>query len=51
VKALYDLKRNCLNNPMGAREWNVMVCKCSAQGLALLESVVLLEQVWPCSGS
>ena len=22
----------CLNKPMGAREWNVMVCICLAQG-------------------
>ena len=33
----------CLNKPMGAREWNVMVCICLAQGVALLEGLVLLE--------
>ena len=33
----------CLNKPIGAREWNVMVCICSAQGAALLEGVALLE--------
>ena len=31
----------CLNKPMGAREWNVMVCICLAQGVALLGG-------WPC---
>jgi hypothetical protein len=25
-----------------------MVCICLAQGLALIEDVVLLEYVWPC---
>ena len=33
----------CLNKPMGAREWNVMVCICSAQRVALLGGVALLE--------
>ena len=33
----------CLNKPMGAREWNVMVCICLAQGVALLGGVALLE--------
>ena len=27
----------CLNKPMGARKWNVMVCICLAQGVAMLE--------------
>jgi hypothetical protein len=35
----------CLGKPMGAREWNVMVCICSAQGVALLEGVALLGYV------
>jgi len=26
----------------------VMVCICLAQGMALLEGVTLLEQMWPC---
>jgi hypothetical protein len=38
----------CLNKPIGAREWNVMVCICSAQGAAPLEGMTLLEQMWPC---
>ena len=29
--------------PMGAKEWNVMVCICLAQGVAPLEAVALLE--------
>jgi hypothetical protein len=33
----------CLNKPMRAREWNVMVCICLAQGVALLGGVALLE--------
>ena len=33
----------CLNKSMGAREWNVMVCICLAQGVALLGGVALLE--------
>ena len=33
----------CLNKPMGSREWNVMVCICLAQGVALLGGVDLLE--------
>ena len=32
-----------LDKPMGARKWNVMVCICSAQGVALLGGVTLLE--------
>ena len=28
---------SCLNKPMGAREWDVMVCICLVQGMALLE--------------
>ena len=32
---------SCLNKPMVAREWNVMVCL--AQGVALLEDVALLQ--------
>ena len=31
----------CLNKPMGVREWNVMVCICSAQEVALLGGVGL----------
>ena len=31
----------CLDKPMGAREWNVMVCICSAQGVALLGVALL----------
>jgi hypothetical protein len=27
----------CFNKPMGARKWNVMVCICLAQGVAMLE--------------
>jgi hypothetical protein len=27
----------CLNKPMGAREWKVMICICLVQGGALLE--------------
>jgi hypothetical protein len=30
----------CLHKPMGARESNVMVCICLAQGVALLGDVV-----------
>ena len=33
----------CLNKPMEAREWNVIVCICSAQRVAGLEGVALLE--------
>ena len=33
----------CLNNLIGAREWNVMVCMCLAQGVAQLADVALLE--------
>ena len=33
----------CLKNPIGAREWNVMVCICLAQGMTLLGGVALLE--------
>lgn len=36
-------KLKCLNKPMTAREWNVIICICSAQGAALLEGVFLLE--------
>ena len=32
-----------LDKPMGAREWNVMVCVCLAQEMILLEGVALLE--------
>jgi hypothetical protein len=38
----------CLNKPRGAREWNVMVCICLTQGVALLEGMVLLEMVCHC---
>jgi hypothetical protein len=31
----------CLIKPMGAREWNVMVCICLAKGVALLGGVTL----------
>jgi hypothetical protein len=27
----------CVDKPMEAREWNVMVCICSAHGVAVLE--------------
>ena len=37
------LRLKCMNKPMGAREWNVMVCICLAQGVALLGGVALLE--------
>jgi hypothetical protein len=33
----------CLNKPMGAREWNIMVSICLAQGVALFGGVTLLE--------
>ena len=33
----------CLNKSIGAREWNVMVCICLAQGVALLVGVALLK--------
>ena len=36
----------CLNKPIGAREWNVMVCICLAQEVALLGGVALLKFVW-----
>lgn len=36
-------KLMCLNRSMGVRGWNVMVCICSSQGVALLEVVSLLE--------
>jgi hypothetical protein len=32
----------CLKEPMGAMEWNVVVCICLAQGVALLGGVALL---------
>ena len=32
-----------LNKSIGAREWNVMVCICLVQGMALLVGVSLLE--------
>jgi hypothetical protein len=32
-----------LTKLMGAREWNVMVCICLVQGVALLGGVALLE--------
>ena len=34
-----------VNKPMGAREWNVVVWICLAQGVAVLESVAWLEEV------
>ena len=34
---------SCLNKSMGAREWNMMVYICLAQGVALLGGVALLE--------
>ena len=41
--ARYSFHRlTCLNKPMGAREWNVMVCICLAQGVALLGGVALI---------
>ena len=33
----------CLNKPMGAREWNVMVCICLAQGVVLFGGIALLK--------
>jgi hypothetical protein len=33
----------CLNKSMGAREWNVVVCICSAKGVELFGGVTLLE--------
>jgi hypothetical protein len=33
----------CLNKPMGAKEWNMIVGICLAQGVALLGGVALLE--------
>ena len=33
----------CLNKPVEAREWDVVVCICLAQGVALLGGVTLLE--------
>jgi len=33
---------------MGAREWDVMVCICLAQGVAPSEGVALLEEVCHC---
>ena len=33
----------CLNNSMGTREWNVMVCISLDQGVAPSEGVALLE--------
>jgi len=35
----------CLKKPIEGREWNVTVCICLAQGVALLERVVLLEEL------
>ena len=35
-------KLMCLNKPMGAREWNVMVCICLAQEVALIGGLALL---------
>jgi len=47
----YGLHRlMCLNKPMEARELNVMVYICMAQGVALLEGVTLLEEVCHCEG-
>ena len=40
----------CLNKSMGAREWNVVVGICLAQGVALLGGVALLEEVCHCGG-
>ena len=40
----------CLNKPMGAREWNVVVWICLAQKVALLGAMVLLEEVSCCGG-
>ena len=37
-----------LNKSMGAMEWNVMVCICLAQGVAVLGGVALLEWVCHC---
>jgi hypothetical protein len=37
------LRVMCFNKPTGAREWNVMVCTCLAQGVAVLRDVALLE--------
>jgi len=38
----------CLDKPMEAREWNLMVCIYLAQGVALLEDRALLEYVCHC---
>jgi len=40
----------CLNKTMEAREWNMMVFICLAQGVALLEGMALLEEVCHCGG-
>jgi len=41
----YDLNRlMCLNKPIKAREWTVMICIYLAQGVALLGGVALLEE-------
>jgi len=44
----YGLHRQYLNKPMKAREWNVKVCICLAQGVALFGGVALLEWVCHC---
>ena len=33
----------CLNKPLGTRQWNMMVCICTTQEVALLKGVALLE--------
>jgi hypothetical protein len=38
----------CLNKPIVAREWNMMVCRCLAQGVTLLEGVALWSRVSHC---
>ena len=36
----------CLNKPMEARQWNVMVCVGLVQGVALFGDVALLEEMF-----
>jgi hypothetical protein len=38
----------CLNKPMGAKEYNVMVCICLVQRVAMLGGVALLKYVCHC---
>jgi len=48
----YGLSRFiCLNNPMGLREWNVMICIYLGQGVALLGGglVAIGVSLWACA--